>query len=135
MFTEKIETFLDLVCEANLFSLSFGCSYGWLLHTGHVWKEYLGMKWFVCENPLRRWKSLRGFLNIIPKYLYQRCQVFRMIRRWIRQGRRIPLRCILYFSMSQHYYFYYMSWWYPFCLFFLHLFHFLFWFSFLLGPH
>ena len=68
LFTGKIEIFLDLICEANLCSLSFGSSYGWVLHTSHVWKEYLGMKLFVCENPLRRWKPLRRFWMSSPNF-------------------------------------------------------------------
>jgi len=62
---------LELVCEANLCSLSLGSSYGLVLHTGHVWKEYLRMKCFGCENILRRWKPLGGFgislLNLFIK--------------------------------------------------------------------
>ena len=61
LFIEKIETFLDLGCEANLCSLNFSSSYEWVLYIGHVWKEYLGMKWLFGENPLRMWESLRDF--------------------------------------------------------------------------
>ena len=49
-----------VVCEVNLCSLSLGSSNGKVLDTSHVWKEYLGMKGLVDENPLRRWEPLEG---------------------------------------------------------------------------
>jgi len=61
LFTEKIEIFLSLGCEANLCSWSLGSSHGWILDIAHVCRECLGKKWFVCENPLRRWEPFGGF--------------------------------------------------------------------------
>ena len=75
LFTYKI--LLGMICEINLCSVSFGSSKGEFLDTSHVWKEYLGTKELVDENPLRRWEPLGGiwvsshnFFVQDVKYLY-----------------------------------------------------------------
>jgi len=47
-------------CELDFCSLGLGSSKDEFLYTDHVWKEFLGMTNPFYENPLRRWKPLRG---------------------------------------------------------------------------
>jgi len=79
LFTKKIEIFLCWGCEPNFCSWSLGSAHGWILDTCHVCRECFGKKWFVCENPLRRWKPLGGVWRSSLKFFIKDVKHFKSL--------------------------------------------------------
>ena len=132
LFTYKILRIV--VCEVNWCSKSVGSSKEEVLDTSQVGKEYLGMKELFDENPLRRWEPLgrvwissQNFNVPDVKYLdllgNEKEKEEEHLRGAVRHGSTwLFLQCkVIYCD--------------PIYLFFRCLFHFLFCFSFLFGPH